>query len=429
MINPLNSDVIRLAYKSSLSYVEERCPELVQFFDDVWEIAVSKLNRDEKINREKDMLAVNFVGGEILEFLVNTVIPFMIGISSSLVAEGIFQKRRNSKEMARILEEGANRVSLQVKGIDKKTALSLLKYLSLDSVPVEQLATEVSDHLGDLLDTNLSIIYKQVSNDADLRDLLVHVQNIHPNFTSHGPDHSKAIIANFEKLLPSAIRNKFTPLEILILLCSAWLHDIGMADFEGKLAKCKNEDERRSLSKVIRETHSLSSEKYVTYPHNYKRLLLGAALAEIIGVICKAHVNEYNIMQVKTKWGPIAGYEEYGEVRVRLLAALLRLADACDLGYKRVKEVLKTVYNIQEKYVESIPHIDGALLITGVVVRGRSIIVQAAPRNSEQREWVKFLVKMLEEDFESVKQVLLDKKENGIALPYNEVRLETLEVE
>jgi len=202
-----------------------------------------------------------------------------------------------------------------------------------------------------------------------------------------------------------------------------------MADFEGKLAKCKDEEERKSLSKNLRDNHAQRSEEYVINPKNYRRFLFDPPIAEIIGVICKSHINEYNLARLPSKWGPLHGYEKFGKVRVRLLAALLRLADACDLSHKRVKEVLITVYDIPDKYAESIPHIEGALVITGVMVRGQYIVVQAAPRNKQQNTWVKFLADMLKEDFLSVKPILEDKKSNGIAIPYKEVKLEILETE
>lgn len=100
---------------------------------------------------------------------------------------------------------------------------------------------------------------------------------------------------------------------------------------------------------------------------------------------------------------------------------------ACDLGYNRVKEILITVYNIPRNHLESIPHIEGALLITGIVTKGTLIIVQAAPRNQEQLNWVVFLKDILREDFLSVQAVLKNKEENGFVIRYDDVLLETLE--
>jgi len=290
---------------------------------------------------------------------------------------------------------------------------------------------EIEGHgvdLEELLDNRLSKLYENVSKDKDLNDLLIHIQNAHPNFTSHGPDHSENIIKALETIIPRSTWDKFTPLEILLLLCSAWIHDVGMADFEGKLAECSNESERRKLAKDLRDGHYERAEKYITDSKNYRRLSLDSALAGLIGKICKAHNREYDITQLPKKWGPIQGYEKYKQVRVQLLAALLRLADACDLGKQRVKEVLIEVYNIPKNYAESIPHIKGALLISGVVPEGRSIVVQAMPQNEEQEKWVRFLKSDLEADFLSVESVLKD-AENGIIIPYDDVIIKKLEIE
>jgi hypothetical protein len=261
----------------------------------------------------------------------------------------------------------------------------------------------------------------------DLNELLIHIQNVHPNYTSHGPDHSASIISNLEKLIPRDSWGEFSPLEILILLSSAWLHDIGMADYAGELCAAVTEEERKRISHSIREQHAIRSEKYISNPINYRRLLLDRPLAEIIGAICKAHINEYDLRNLSSKWGPIRGYEEYGEVRVRFLAALLRLADALDMGHKRVKEVLINVYKISDKYIASIPHIEGALLVSGIIYEGKKIIVQATPKTAEQFEWVKFLKQELDQDFQSVKSILKDKRTNKIEIPYEEIALAPLE--
>ncbi|MEM2130491.1 MAG: hypothetical protein QXZ70_07835 [Candidatus Bathyarchaeia archaeon] len=352
------------------------------------------------------------------------MIPFISGVISSILADMTLDRiKSNSKETVKIAEEKAEKIRINMH-ISKKTAEELLPYIIGE---ISKDSTKKIQKLEDLLDDRLHRIYTSIINDKDLNELLIHIQNAHPNFTSHGPDHSVSIITNLEKLIPRDSWSKLSPLEILLLLSSAWLHDIGMADYNGELYKAVTEEERKRVSQSYREQHAIRSEKYITNPINYKRLQLDRPLAEIIGTICKAHVNEYDLKNISSKWGPISGYETYGEVRVRFLAALLRLADACDLGSKRVKEVLITVYNIPHKYVESIPHLEGALLITGLIIRGKYIVVQAAPHNKEQATWVKFLVDMLKEDFLSVKPILEDKKSNGIAIPYKDVQLELLE--
>jgi hypothetical protein len=416
-----------IAYRISKKYVENTYPELRPFFDRIWEVASSNArNGSKKRQTSENYTGIGFLSETSLVQIMDVVIPFLTGVFSIVVADVIIKKTDfGSKNMAKIVEKSAEKVRINLQ-VDKKTAQQLLPYLLMGVSNSKSL--KETHHLEDLLDDRLRTIYDQIRNDRELGDLLLHIQNAHPNFTSHGPDHSEAIIENVEKLIPEKDWRNFSSLEILILLCSAWFHDVGMSDFEGKISECSNEEERRNLSNFIRESHSLRSENYVTNSNNYRRLLLDPAVAEVIGCICKAHV-EYDLMKLKSKWGPIHGYEKYGEVRVRFLAALLRLADACDLGYKRVKEVLITVYDIPKNYAESIPHLDGALLVTDVLVMGREIVVQAVPRNKEQQKFVEFVTKELEEDFTSVKGVLRDSKTNGFDVLLDSVRLETLETE
>lgn len=419
-------DALKLARGTMKQYVEDDFPQLAPFFDRIWEASVSTTRSFSGLDVQQEPGAIPFAGDDLVLQIVQQMIPFVLGVFSSITGEAIYRRIITNKERATaIVEKEAEKVRITVK-LDEESTLKLIPYI-VHRITSEDHIVCSPLHLEDMLDDKLHVIYKQVSQDKDVIDLLVQIQNAHPSFTSHGTEHSEAIIRNLEKLLPRDIWNCFTGLEILILLCSAWIHDVGMADFEGEMTDCRNENERRKLGKMIRNTHSMRSEKFITNPYNYRRLLLGSALAEIIGIICRMHANEYDLMKLKARWGPIQGYEEYSEIRVRLLAALLRLADACDLGYRRVKEVLITVHNIPRDHVESIPHIKGALLISGVVIKGRSLVVQAIPSNNEQKTWVDFLTRLLQEDFLSVLSVLKDKDVNGIEIPYDEVKLETLE--
>lgn len=280
--------------------------------------------------------------------------------------------------------------------------------------------------LQDLLEGQLNIMYARLSEDTNLRDLLVQIQNVHPNFTSHGPDHSNNIIHNLENIIPRKEWDELSQLEIFLLLSSAWIHDVGMADFEGRI-DYSNEAERKERSKEFRENHYERARQYIMDVSNYQRLGLTTPLAELIGIICRAHDREYDTRQLQKKW-LVRGYEKYKEIRVQLLAALFRLADACDMGWQRAKEVLVMIYKIPKEYVESIPHTEGAKKISGVFPKGKSLVVYsfASPQNAEQEKWVSFLKSDLEQDFLSVESILKD-PENGILIPYNEIRIESLE--
>lgn len=281
-------------------------------------------------------------------------------------------------------------------------------------------------HLQDLLEGQLSLMYTRLAEDKSLHDLLIQIQNVHPNFTSHDHDHSNNIIQNLGDIIPRKDWDKFSKLEIFLLLSSAWIHDVGMADLKGEI-DYSNEAERKKKSIDFRKNHHERSSQYILEVSNYQRLGLTPPLAELISRICRAHDKRYDLRKLPKKWS-VRGYEKYKEIRVQLLAALFRLADACDLSWQRVKEVLIAIYKIPQNYIESVPHMEGAKKISGVFPREKSLVVYsfASPQNTEQEKWVEFLKNNLEQDFLSVKSFLKD-PENGIIFPYDDIRIEPLE--
>lgn len=417
-------------------FVQENFPEASPYFDILWKVAASRKTALRQEDTLKKGGQLSFISAEILANIIEVVVPFLSGVFSAIVADATYDRiKRDKNQILERVERESKRTKdhLKLDPYEWQIAARLIPIIvqtiadmdAQDKMRFPETQRAVS--LESILDARLYRIYRQVADDEQVKELLTHIENAHPNFTSHGPDHSKTVINNLLKLIPLNLRDAFSPLEILVLLLAAWLHDIGMADFEGTLAKCLSEEERREMRTLLRSNHASRSRQYILDQSNYQRLLLGPALAQIVGVVCYAHVNEYDLTRIKLKWGPIRTYEEYGEIRTRLLAALFRLADACDLGFQRVKEILMTVYDIPKSYVESIPHLKGGLLISNVLVRGKRIVVQATPTNKQQEEWVKFLMSMLEEDFLSVKRFLREKSENGIELPYDKVIIETLE--
>jgi len=292
-----------------------------------------------------------------------------------------------------------------------------------------QYPTKKTHRLSDIIEEempDLGVRYRILANDKDLNNLLSDIQRIHPNYTSHGPDHSKNVINNIELLIPNTMWSKLRPFEICLLLCSAWLHDIGMSDYEGSYELASTEDEKKELRSKFREHHTNRSRDYICKDNNWKRLAVEAfPIAALIGEICRAHDRSVDIPKLEREWPPIKGFDSYGPVRLQLLCALLRLADAMDLGYQRVKEILITVCHVKERYIDSVPHLRGGLLISKVEIKNNFITVYAMPKNEEEKTWVDMLVEDLSKDFESVKGILKDER-NGITLNYQGVRVEMI---
>nr|MCR5852279.1 HD domain-containing protein [Methanophagales archaeon] len=109
-----------------------------------------------------------------------------------------------------------------------------------------------------------------------------------------------------------------------MLKCGAWLHDIGMLMREGE-----NIYNPEVCNRIRKEHHKRSAE-YIS-KHWREIGLSDETEATIIQWICYAHSSKVNINEVPEEI-PTAGEN----VRTRLLAALLRLADALDCREDRL---------------------------------------------------------------------------------------------
>ncbi len=156
----------------------------------------------------------------------------------------------------------------------------------------------------------------------------------HYFFTPHDISHSKGVIGNLEKLIPvppkKNDKNTLNSEEWFYLYSAAWLHDIGMIP---NLFK----DEPQTITKdryiSIREEHHIRSKKYVE--QNFDLLGLSHDEAKIIGEICRLHRRRENINS----------NINLSNVRVSLLGAYLRLADALHIDSSRIK-IFKSLYNL-----------------------------------------------------------------------------------
>lgn len=183
-------------------------------------------------------------------------------------------------------------------------------------------------------------------------------------YTDHTVDHSLRVIVILDKLC-DLLAEPLTNDEAYILLCSAFLHDIGMQQekffktdvvnelyTEEEIAQARQDDSKRD--DLIRECHHLISEERIKYELGAN--CLQRDFIEEVALVSKGHTKED-----LTAYGerPKAG----GTIRLCLLASLLRLADELDLDYRRVNldELDQTIISVDSKahwwkchYVESV---------------------------------------------------------------------------
>jgi len=158
------------------------------------------------------------------------------------------------------------------------------------------------------------------------------------NYTRHGPDHSDRIVAVLGALLEDH-SDRLNDYEKFVLLASAYLHDIGMQSPKHAGLPEKSAYTLEDME-IVRKNHNETSAKIIiesiTPGSGISLGLEGCKeLANYVASVCRYHRSLY-LEELKDK--SVGGKD----VKLPLLAALLRLGDELDADYRRVNmEVLK----------------------------------------------------------------------------------------
>lgn len=167
-----------------------------------------------------------------------------------------------------------------------------------------------------------------------------------PFYTPHGTLHCQAVESFLNEILStgSDLIKDFIPNseEAMYLLSSAWIHDMGMmyGIFAGEQAgdlgnnpdlwiKLRNEHE-------IRMTQHILNEWRLECNWSYEE-------KAILANICLYHRKKYKIEEFAPK--VIKGHITGEPVRIKVIAALLRIADACHVDRSRVHGNLRALYD------------------------------------------------------------------------------------
>jgi hypothetical protein len=182
---------------------------------------------------------------------------------------------------------------------------------------------EVSDHgLSTCLDS-----IKMASSRIWDRPLLAH-------YTNHGLDHSERIIEILNELLegyPRILDDR----ERFVLLASAYLHDIGMQSPNYAGLPEKDVYDIDDLELLRKNHNDISGKMIYESVKDEPAISLGLEncrdLVHFIATVSKYH-RKYDINQIN----------DFGGIKLRLLACLLRLSDELDADYRRINmDVLK----------------------------------------------------------------------------------------
>lgn len=211
------------------------------------------------------------------------------------------------------------------------------------------------------------------------------------NYTPHDLSHGLSVETTLNRLIPDHVKAKMNPFEIFFLLIAAWSHDWGM------VGKAEEDSEK------IRKTHHLRTEQ--NFAEMYKELGLSKHEGRIVGRICRGHRKvdlrhkDFDTWSFKHMW-----------IRRRFLAALLRIADECDITHMRTPEVL---YHTLQPTGKDKEEFQKHLQISGIVPQNNNIYISAVAQDPLELEILQKLEKKIQDELDAVKGILA---EEGVIL-------------
>lgn len=264
-------------------------------------------------------------------------------------------------------------------------------------VEIKKLVAKLND-LGSVYNSLQKKLDEQVLQFSQMQ--LYRGHRIIQFYTDHGRNHSIQVVEELARMISPTVLKTMDKYEVLILLSSAWLHDIGLVTNKDKTERLLNDIE-------IRDRHHELSRDLINKIH--LELGLDEDIAHMIADVCYCHARKVDIK----RYPPTETRNLRGRtIRIRLLSALLRLADAMDTTTRRVPELILT------KIVDLPPlserHWKACQLIMGIgyEIDKLRIIVDAMYKDEEEKQLFIWKFKDLYEEYASVRDILMD---NGLS--------------
>jgi hypothetical protein len=220
----------------------------------------------------------------------------------------------------------------------------------------------------------MDLIYWLKDQKPDLHRALANVrarvhpllkQSAHPDFTDHSIEHSDRVIKNLNDLTDVLMKSDtpLAPLEVYILLASAYVHDLGMQEERLEVTeKWVREHHHELTRKIILESYKQPSESAISLD-----LSPLPGIASIVAIVAEAH-RKVDLSQDEFK--PFCHSGE--DIRPRFLAALLRFADELDLDYQRAPMDMIVLRDIP---TESLFHWYKSYYVSGVRIDNGCVTV------------------------------------------------------
>ena len=235
------------------------------------------------------------------------------------------------------------------------------------------------------------------------RTLLTYTASAFPTYTPHDFSHGESVEELLNVIIPDHVKQGMTSHEKFFLIVAAWLHDWGM------IATHKENPE------VVREDHHIRTAK--NFEEMYGDLGLSEHEGRIIGLISKGHRktdlydSEYDVQT----------FEIGKTVRARLLAALLRIADECDITHNRTPEAIYHSINPTDKSEEEFKK---HLSISGIgqLDEAHKLYISAVARDPKGAKALREVVNKIQVELNNVKSIFAHE---GIPIDHIDLRLET----
>lgn len=183
-------------------------------------------------------------------------------------------------------------------------------------------------------------------------DILPLINDVFPNYTIHGIKHSINVMEYMYALINDI--EKLDELEVMLLICSALLHDIGMVATEDEIKEIKADrsilgerkyskvlekygDEKIALQECIRPVHGKRSETFIQTQMDENLFLVPdsttLSFRDELSLICRSHNEDFQWIEKvfvceKKKKG-------HFDLNPKYIAVLLRLADYLDIDDQR----------------------------------------------------------------------------------------------
>jgi len=123
-------DISRLAHRIAKQYVQDNHPVLERHFEDIWKLSKSRKKRNEKDTKSTRALrGVHFLSDDIIKQIADLVIPFILGVLSSFLADEMYERvTSNRKKRMLNLKAVSEKIRLEL-DLDETLCKKVVPYI------------------------------------------------------------------------------------------------------------------------------------------------------------------------------------------------------------------------------------------------------------------------------------------------------------